>query len=162
MPLSTSHQASRTTGTSSARATSSTTSGSSGTSTGTRTKVSIFFFREPRQTHPFALPLLPCSLPCSLTLCPNPDPCPHPHPHPRRLNTGWEHLNHLLKRFFLTRTQRGGSNGAKARASRVKSVGKWMQRRFLWLCDLVKVGDLPAAGWKRESPIARLLRAATK
>ncbi|KAJ1448770.1 hypothetical protein M885DRAFT_623131 [Pelagophyceae sp. CCMP2097] len=64
----------------------------------------------------------------------------------RYQNQGWEHMNHLLKRFFFTRTQRGGRNGAGARSSRVRAVGKWMQRRLMWLCDFA---DAPAVNVRR-------------
>ena len=59
-------------------------------------------------------------------------------------------MNHLLKRFFLTRTQRGGRSGRGAtRSSRVRSVGKWMQRRLMWLTLNVRPEDVPRTGWKR-------------
>ena len=54
-------------------------------------------------------------------------------------NQAWEHVNHLIKRFFLTRTQRGGRHGGGARSSRVRALGRWMQRRFLWLCAALPV-----------------------
>ncbi|KAJ1444988.1 hypothetical protein M885DRAFT_608985, partial [Pelagophyceae sp. CCMP2097] len=69
----------------------------------------------------------------------------------RYQNQGWEHTNHLLKRFFLTRTQRGGRNGAGARVSRVRAVGKWSQRRLMWLCALVKPHDVDVVGLTRPS-----------
>jgi hypothetical protein len=68
----------------------------------------------------------------------------------RYQNQGWEHMNHLLKRFFFTRTQRGGRNGAGARSSRVRAVGKWMQRRLMWLCDFVDAPAVNVAGLKRK------------
>jgi hypothetical protein len=64
-------------------------------------------------------------------------------------NQGWEHLNHLLKRFFLTRTQRGGRCGNVSKSSRVRSVGRWLQRRLLWLCALVPRSAIVANGRKR-------------
>ncbi|KAJ1448621.1 hypothetical protein M885DRAFT_623260 [Pelagophyceae sp. CCMP2097] len=68
----------------------------------------------------------------------------------RYQNQGWEHMNHLLKCFFFTRTQRGGRNGAGARSSRVRAAGKWMQRRLMWLCDFVDAPAVNVAGLKRK------------
>ena len=63
-------------------------------------------------------------------------------------------MNHLIKRFFLTRTQRGGHCGHEAtRATRVAALGKWMQRRMMWLTGLVKPGELKVIGWKQKRVI---------
>ena len=54
------------------------------------------------------------------------------------MHQGWEHANHLLKVFFLTRTQRGGSvGGDSARSSRVAPLGRWLKRRMMFLLNLV-------------------------
>ena len=39
------------------------------------------------------------------------------------------------------------------RASRVRAIGKWMQRRLFWLLDLVKPGDLTVRGRKEKRVI---------
>ena len=48
----------------------------------------------------------------------------------------WEALNSLVKTFYFRRTQRGGISGYKGSGgkSKLKSMGKWMQRRTLFLC----------------------------
>ncbi|CAH0368898.1 unnamed protein product [Pelagomonas calceolata] len=72
----------------------------------------------------------------------------------RYSNQGFESVNHLIKRFFLTRTQRGGHCGHEAtRATRVAALGKWMQRRMMWLTGLVKPGELKVIGWKQKRVI---------
>jgi hypothetical protein len=53
----------------------------------------------------------------------------------RHSQQGWEAFNSLLKTFFFRRTQRGGSvNGGKGGKSRLAPIGKWLQRRIVWLC----------------------------
>ena len=69
----------------------------------------------------------------------------------------WEHMNHLLKRFFLTRTQRGGRSGTgRSRSSRVRSIGRWMQRRLMWLTKTVKPADIACHSLKRRRVLVRL------
>ena len=68
-------------------------------------------------------------------------------------NQGFEHMNHLVKRFFLTRTQRGGRCGSSAtRATRVEALGRWIQRRTMWLLGLFRAEDVALHGWK-EKPV---------
>jgi hypothetical protein len=46
---------------------------------------------------------------------------------------GWEAFNNLLKIFYLRRTQRGGAtNQGKGPKDRIKPIGRWLQRRYLW------------------------------
>ena len=72
----------------------------------------------------------------------------------RYQNQGWEHMNHLLKRFFLTRTQRGGRCGkGNTRASKVRSLGRWLQRRLMWLTKTVKAEDIRCSSRKRVGPL---------
>jgi hypothetical protein len=49
----------------------------------------------------------------------------------RHSQQGWESLNHLLETFYYGRTGRGGG---KYDRSKLKSIGRWLQRRTLWLC----------------------------
>ena len=53
----------------------------------------------------------------------------------RHSQQGWEALNALLKTFYYRRTQRGGAvNQGKGDQSKLMSVGRWLQRRLLWIC----------------------------
>jgi hypothetical protein len=54
----------------------------------------------------------------------------------RHSQQGWEAFNSLLNTFYFRRTQRGGNSG-KGRKSRLLPVGRWLQRRVIWLrgCD---------------------------
>ena len=59
---------------------------------------------------------------------------------------GWEALNALIKLFFFTRTNKGGGNScfsADSKKSKLVPIGKLMQRRFFWVCNLV-----PTSLWK--------------
>jgi hypothetical protein len=48
---------------------------------------------------------------------------------------GWEAFNSLLKTFFFRRTGRGGAtNRGRGRKSRLLPIGRWLQRRIVWLC----------------------------
>ena len=48
---------------------------------------------------------------------------------------GWESLNSLLKTFYFCRTQRGGTTGrGKGDKTKLLPIGRWLQRRLLWLC----------------------------
>jgi hypothetical protein len=49
----------------------------------------------------------------------------------RHSQQGWEALNHLLKTFYFRRTGRGGG---KYKRHKLLSIGRWLQRRMLWLC----------------------------
>jgi len=54
-------------------------------------------------------------------------------------NEGAEALNIDLKMRFLKHTQRGGSKGrgvSRQQASRSEGLGKWLQRRYMWLTGL--------------------------
>ena len=55
---------------------------------------------------------------------------------------GWESFNSLLKAFFFRRTSRGGGRGLR---SKLKPIGRWLQRRLLLLCGL-KESDLDEDG----------------
>jgi hypothetical protein len=54
----------------------------------------------------------------------------------RHSQQGWEHLNHLIKTFFFRRTSRGGAMGntPDAKKSRLIPIGRWLQRRLIFLC----------------------------
>jgi hypothetical protein len=60
----------------------------------------------------------------------------------RHSQQGWEALNHLLKTFYFRRTGRGGG---KYKRHKLLSIGRWLQRRMLWLC-----------GWDEDKMLARL------
>jgi hypothetical protein len=60
----------------------------------------------------------------------------------RHSQQGWEALNHLLKTFYFRRTGRGGG---KYKRHKLLSIGRWLQRRMLWLC-----------GWDEEQMRAHL------
>ena len=46
---------------------------------------------------------------------------------------GWEACNALVKSVWHRRTQRGGG---KSHRSVLKPLGRWLQRRMLWLCGM--------------------------
>ncbi len=48
----------------------------------------------------------------------------------RHSQQGWEALNHLLRTFYFCRTGRGGG---KYKRHKLLSIGRWLQRRMLWL-----------------------------
>jgi hypothetical protein len=53
----------------------------------------------------------------------------------RHSQQGWEAFNSLLKTFYFRRTQRGGaSNAGRGAKSRLLPIGRWLQRRVIWLC----------------------------
>jgi hypothetical protein len=53
----------------------------------------------------------------------------------RHSQQGWEAFNSLLKTFYFRRTQHGGrSNAGRGRKSRLLPIGRWLQRRVVWLC----------------------------
>ena len=52
----------------------------------------------------------------------------------RHSQQGWEAFNALLKSFFFRRTGCGGGRGAIR--TKLKPIGRWLQRRVLWLCGL--------------------------
>lgn len=71
----------------------------------------------------------------------------------RHSQQGWEAFNSLLKTFYFRRTQRGGSsNGGLGRKSRLLPIGRWLQRRVIWLCGYD--GDY-IDNWVKENPGAR-------
>ena len=43
---------------------------------------------------------------------------------------GWESFNSLVKSFFFRRTGHGGG----INRSRLRSIGRWLQRRAIWMC----------------------------
>jgi hypothetical protein len=48
---------------------------------------------------------------------------------------GWEAFNSLVKTFYLRQTQHGGrSNAGRGQKSRLLPIGRWLQRRVVWLC----------------------------
>jgi hypothetical protein len=53
---------------------------------------------------------------------------------------GWESLNAMLKQIFFRRTQRGGGNGGKKEElnSKSKPIGRWLQRRMMFLSGAYK------------------------
>ena len=72
----------------------------------------------------------------------------------------WEALNNLVKTFYFRRTQRGGVCGYKGSGgkSKLKSIGRWLQRRTLFLCgftntELLQLYDQILADSDKESEI---------
>ena len=54
------------------------------------------------------------------------------------LQQGWESLNHQIKIFYFSRTQRGGHTaGLPQECSKIKPIGLWLQRKLLWLSGIV-------------------------
>jgi hypothetical protein len=52
---------------------------------------------------------------------------------------GWEALNAMLKQIFFRRTQRGGNGGKKDEInSKSKPIGRWLQRRMMFLSGQYK------------------------
>jgi hypothetical protein len=52
---------------------------------------------------------------------------------------GWEALNAMLKQVFFRRTQRGGNGGKKDEInSKSKPIGRWLQRRMMFLSGQYK------------------------
>ena len=57
----------------------------------------------------------------------------------RHSQQGWEALNWLIKTFYFRRTNRGGSvNQGKGKKSRLKPVGRYLQRRMMWATGLTE------------------------
>ena len=52
---------------------------------------------------------------------------------------GWEALNVLIKLFFFWRTNKGGKNssGTHSLKSKLVPVAKLIQKRMLWICNLL-------------------------
>jgi hypothetical protein len=70
----------------------------------------------------------------------------------RHSQQGWEAFNSLVKTFYFRRTQHGGrSNAGRGRKSRLLPVGRWLQRRIVWLCH---DGDY-VEDWNDNHPEAR-------
>ena len=52
----------------------------------------------------------------------------------RHAQQGWEAFNSAFKRYFYSRTQRGGaSSKGKGQKSRMKSMARWIQRRMIFM-----------------------------
>ena len=50
-------------------------------------------------------------------------------------NQGWESLNAMIKTYFFRATNRGGGGGKGDRTkTKLVAIGKWLQRRLMWLC----------------------------
>jgi hypothetical protein len=70
----------------------------------------------------------------------------------RHSQQGWEAFNSLLKTFYFRRTGHGGgTNRGRGRRSRLLPIGRWLQRRVIWLCGFEEefiesfVGENPGA-----------------
>jgi hypothetical protein len=46
---------------------------------------------------------------------------------------GWENYNHVFSTFYFRRRNRGGRRHAGATKSKLMGIGRWMQRRLLWM-----------------------------
>jgi len=52
----------------------------------------------------------------------------------RHSQQGWEQMNDVIKTFFYRRTSRGGAtNKGKGLRKRLFPIGRWFQRRLVWL-----------------------------
>ena len=50
-------------------------------------------------------------------------------------NQGWKSLNAMIKTYFFCSTNRGGGGGKGERTkTKLLAIGKWLQRRLMWLC----------------------------
>lgn len=50
---------------------------------------------------------------------------------------GWEAMNSLIKTFFFRRTSHGGGvKGRHSKKSRLIPIGRWLQRRLIFLCRI--------------------------
>ena len=56
----------------------------------------------------------------------------------RHSQQGWESLNWLIKTVYFRRTNRGGATGNNGRGkrTRLKPIGRWLQRRMMWATGL--------------------------
>jgi hypothetical protein len=71
----------------------------------------------------------------------------------RHSQQGWEAFNSLLKTFYFRRTQHGGaSNAGRGRKSRLLPIGRWLQRRVVWLCGY---DENYIESWIADNPGAR-------
>jgi hypothetical protein len=71
----------------------------------------------------------------------------------RHSQQGWEAFNSLVKTFYFRRTQRGGrSNAGRGRKTRLLPIGRWLQRRVVWLCGY---DQACIESWIEENPGAR-------
>jgi hypothetical protein len=71
----------------------------------------------------------------------------------RHSQQGWEAFNSLVKTFYFRRTQRGGrSNAGRGRKTRLLPIGRWLQRRVVWLCGY---DQAYIESWIEENPGAR-------
>jgi hypothetical protein len=67
----------------------------------------------------------------------------------RHSQQGWEAFNSLVKTFYFRRTQHGGrSNAGRGRKSRLLPIGRWLQRRVVWLCHDGPFID----AWNKDNP----------
>lgn len=49
---------------------------------------------------------------------------------------GWKKFNHISSIFYFRRTNHGGKRHADAVKSKLVPIGKWLQRRLLWLTGM--------------------------
>ena len=46
---------------------------------------------------------------------------------------GWENYNHVFSTYYLRSTNCGGRRHTGAKKSKLMGIGRWMQRRLLWM-----------------------------
>ncbi len=56
---------------------------------------------------------------------------------------GWEKFNHVFSTFYFRRTNHGGKRYVSAVKSKLIPIGRWLQRRLLWM---IGYGDQIASG----------------
>jgi hypothetical protein len=49
---------------------------------------------------------------------------------------GWENFNHVFTTVYFRRTNHGGRRYEGSSKSKIKPIGKWLQRRLLWMTGL--------------------------
>jgi hypothetical protein len=54
---------------------------------------------------------------------------------------GWEAMNSFIKTFFFRRTSHGGGVRGVSKKSRLIPIGRWLQRRLVFLCR-INEGDI--------------------
>ncbi len=49
---------------------------------------------------------------------------------------GWENFNHVFTTVYFRRTNHGGRRHAGTSKSKLLGIGRWLQRRLLWMVGI--------------------------
>ncbi len=49
---------------------------------------------------------------------------------------GWENFNHVFSTVYFRRTNHGGRKHAGTVKSKLLGIGRWLQRRLLWMTGI--------------------------